>query len=369
MRYTEGIFMAHSRGKTLFFHVIFQGLALLGFFVSCPFFAQAQSEGGLSLVISPLPISLTTEPGTSIATDLKIKNGGMKDEELGITVMKFRAYESSGKPQLMEREDGDVFFDWVDFSEPTFTLAPNEWKTVTATFTIPEEASFGYYYAFVFSRVETEKPLEEKQTAVIGGTAVLVLLDVRVPDAKREVEVVEFSTDKKFYEFLPAKFNVKLRNTGNVHIAPRGNIFIDRGDVHDIALLEINNEKGNILPNSNRVFETNWKDGFPLYKEKIENGKIVLDEDGEAVYQLKWDWNDASKLRFGKYTAKMLLIYDDGQRDIPIEGEVSFWVMPWRLLLIVLVVALFFFIGFRSAVMHLWRKIFRRRQADREEKI
>ncbi|MFA9262839.1 MAG: hypothetical protein ACEQSB_05855, partial [Undibacterium sp.] len=24
-------------------------------------------------------------------------------------------------------------------------------------------------------------------------------------------------------------------------------------------------------------------------------------------------------------------VYDDGTRDIPIEGEVSFWVMPWRL--------------------------------------
>ncbi|QQR78613.1 MAG: hypothetical protein IPJ68_06110 [Candidatus Moraniibacteriota bacterium] len=28
----------------------------------------------------------------------------------------------------------------------------------------------------------------------------------------------------------------------------------------------------------------------------------------------------------------MLLVYDDGTRDIPIEGVVSFWVMPWRLI-------------------------------------
>jgi ABC-type glycerol-3-phosphate transport system permease component len=36
-------------------------------------------------------------------------------------------------------------------------------------------------------------------------------------------------------------------------------------------------------------------------------------------------------LRFGKYTAKMLLVFDDGARDVPIEGVVSFWVIPWRL--------------------------------------
>jgi hypothetical protein len=28
----------------------------------------------------------------------------------------------------------------------------------------------------------------------------------------------------------------------------------------------------------------------------------------------------------------MLLVYDDGTRDIPIEGVVTFWVMPWRVI-------------------------------------
>jgi hypothetical protein len=48
-------------------------------------------------------------------------------------------------------------------------------------------------------------------------------------------------------------------------------------------------------------------------------------------------WKDAAKLRFGKYQAKLLLIYDDGHRDVPLEGTVSFWVVPWRLLLALLV--------------------------------
>jgi hypothetical protein len=115
---------------------------------------------------------------------------------------------------------------------------------VTATFDIPKEASFGYYYAFVFSRAEEEKPQEDRQTAIVGGTAVLVLLEARVPGAKRQVEVTEFSLDRAFYEFLPTTFTVRLKNTGNVHIAPRGNIFIDRGNTRDIAILEINREKG-----------------------------------------------------------------------------------------------------------------------------
>jgi hypothetical protein len=289
-------------------------------------------EAGLRLVTSPLPINLVTEPGASVSTELKVKNGGIQPERLQLSVMKFKAYEDSGKPALLEREPGDDFLDWVRFSEPSFTLEPNEWKTVTATFDVPDTASFGYYYAFVFSRAGEETQPEEKETTLVGGTAVLVLLEARVPNALRQVEVTEFSLDKTVYEFLPATFTVTLKNTGNVHIAPRGNIFIDQGEKHDVALLEINHEKGNILPQSSRVFETSWTDGFPVYTDKIVDGKTVLDEDGKPEQELLWDWNNASKLRFGKYTAKMLLIYDDGTRDVPIEGSVSFWVIPWRII-------------------------------------
>jgi hypothetical protein len=320
--------------------------------------AQTPAEAGLRLVTSPLPISLVAEPGTTISTPLKIKNAGLSEEKLKIDILKFNAYEDSGKPALMDLESTDTFDDWVSFSEPTFAIAPEEWKTITATFTVPPEASFGYYYAFVFTRDTPETDLAPKQTAVVGGTATLVLLEARVPDAKREVAVVEFSTDKTMYEFLPTRFTIALKNTGNVHVAPRGNIFLKEWSGKEIALLEVNEAKGNILPNSTRLFESDWTDGFPVYQVKVENGATVLDEAGNPTLDLTWNWQDASKLRFGKYTAKLLLIYDDGTRDIPIEGVVSFWVVPWRILVGALFIGFFFFIGLRSSIMKLWRKIF-----------
>ena len=327
--------------------------------------AQTTDTGsGLRLITSPLPINLVTEPGKTITTELKVKNGGVQDETLKIELMKFKAYQENGKPQLLEREPADDFFDWVTFSEPTFTLAPDEWKTVVATFTVPDTASFGYYYAFIFSRAADAVAPESRETAIVGGTAVLVLLEARIPDAKREITVAKFSADKKFYEFLPATFSIRLENTGNVHIAPRGNIFIDHGRTKDIAILEVNSEKGNILPDSSRIFDARWEDGFPRYTAKIQDEKTVLDEQGNPMLELTWDWNDASKLRFGKYTAKLLLIYDDGAQDIPIEGELSFWVIPWRLLGGVIIVVLFFLIGIRSTLQKIWNRLFQRPAAS-----
>lgn len=344
-----------------FFPVIFTSLTVFCFLLTVPIASAQTSPGdGLRLVTSPLPINLVTEPGTTVKTELKVKNDGTAQETLKIDLMKFNAYEDSGKPRLMEPESGDDFLKWVTFSEPSFALAPGEWKTVTATFTVPSTASFGYYYAFVFSRAKDTQALESRQTAVVGGTAVLALLEVRVPGAVREIAVTEFSSSRKFYEFLPAVFTIKLANRGNVHVAPRGNIFIDRGATHDIAILEVNSEKGNILPDSSRTFNASWTDGFPVYEAKVEEGRTVLDEQGNPVYELTWNWQDASKLRFGKYTAKLLLIYDDGKRDMPIESEVSFWVVPWRMLIALIVVALFFFIGIRSTMRNIWRTIFKR---------
>jgi hypothetical protein len=339
-------------------------LLVVLFFPSVSFAQTTNAESGLRLITSPLPINLVTEPGKSITTELKVKNGGAQDETLKIELMKFKAYQENGKPQLLEREPADDFLDWVTFSEPTFTLAPDEWKTVVATFTVPDTASFGYYYAFIFSRAADAAAPESRETAIVGGTAVLVLLEARIPDAKREITVAKFSADKKFYEFLPATFSIRLENTGNVHIAPRGNIFIDHGRTKDIAILEVNSEKGNILPDSSRIFDARWEDGFPRYTAKIQDEKTVLDEQGNPMLELMWDWNDASKLRFGKYTAKLLLIYDDGAQDIPIEGEINFWVIPWRLLGGVIIVVLFFLIGIRSTLQKIWNRLFQKSAAS-----
>lgn len=311
--------------------IILLTLAVFSFSPS-PVLAQTPDDGSLILVTSPLPVNLVTEPGKTVTTDLRIKNGGTKTESLEIGLMKFGAYGEDGKPKLVERQPGDDFFDWMTFSESSFAVAPNEWKTVTATIKVPESAAFGYYYAVTFGRAKDQAPSGPRQTALVGATATLVLLEVRVPNAKREIQVAQFSTDNMVYEFLPASFTIKLTNKGNVHVAPRGNIFIKRGTKTDVAIVEVNPEKGSLLPNSNRVFISEWKDGFPVYVPKVENGAEVHDAKGNLSTSLKWDFSRAHTLRWGHYTANMLLVYDDGTRDQAIEGTVSFWVIPWRLL-------------------------------------
>jgi hypothetical protein len=319
--------------------------------------AGAAESKPLNLVTSPLPISLSVPPGTVTTTDLRIKQNGPDTEHLKVSLMKFAAFGEEGKPRLLDRGPGDDYFDWVKFDKPTFDAPSNVWQSIKMTINVPKTAAFGYYYAAVFSRVGDDKaPTGESQptAAYNGGSAVLVLLDAKVPNAKRELSLASFATTHRVYEFLPATFDVKFKNTGNVHTVPHGNIFITSGK-KEVASLTLNEAQGNILPASSRIYPSDWQDGFPHFEKTIEDGKVKLDKNNNAIMHLVWSNGGAGAsevtphLRFGKYTAKLFAVYDDGTRDVPLEGSVDFWVIPWRFLLIVLVVVLLIGAGVYAA--------------------
>jgi hypothetical protein len=70
------------------------------------------------------------------------------------------------------------------------------------------------------------------------------------------------------------------------------------------------------------------------------SGQPLKDRDGKPQQHLSWNFSQVSKLRFGHYTAKLALVYNDGARDVPITGTLSFWVVPWRLIGFVLFILL-----------------------------
>jgi hypothetical protein len=320
--------------------------------------AQTANSGAIRLITSPLPISLKTPPGSAKQTDIKIQNAGSQPETLKVGLLKFEAFGDSGAPKLLDREVGDDYFDWVSFSENQFVIQPNQWKTITMTITVPESAAFGYYYAVTFARAsQPPTTANQPQAALHGATATLVLLEVDSPNAKREIKIDHFKADQAWYEFLPAEFSVSLRNEGNVHTAPYGNIFIEGPGGTAAGSVKINDGKGNILPNSSRTFVASWQESFPHYADVVENGKVVTDASGKPKRQLVWDITKIRDIRIGHYTATLVMAYDDGQRDVELTSTTSFWVIPWRLLLGAMAAALFFLVGIVATGRSIWRRI------------
>ncbi len=314
------------------------GLCFATLFASGSVASAQSSVGSLNITTMPLPVSLTVKPGQVASTKLRVKNNGVSIESLSVGLMKFAAYGEEGKPALQDREAKDDYFDWVTFSRKQLEISPGEWGEVDMSIAVPATAAFGYYYAVTFTRANSSSSKPDQSTKVNGGTATLVLVDVDSGGAKRSLELVQFGVDKRVYEFLPASFYVRLKNTGNIHVVPTGTIYISKGG-EQLAAVPLNQTSGNVLPGSVRRFVVEWDNGFPHYVTRESNGAAEL-KDGKQSRELNWDISNLKNLRFGHYSAHITAVYFDGTRDVPIDGEVSFWVVPWRILIVGLILPL-----------------------------
>lgn len=318
--------------------------------------AQQANTSAINLTLSPIFLTFNTTPGKPVEQEIRIRNNGTEIEYLEIELDKFGPEANSEDVVLADFTVEDEHKDWLTFSETQFIVNPGEWKTIRVTFAPPESAALNYFYAPIFRR-QTRQAAQGGDTVFMGGPALLTLANVESPLSKKELQLGRFKIPRVFFEFLPVTFDVTLKNTGNSFIAPTGNIFIDGNGQKDIAILPLNKARGSILPQTDRTYTTEWTDGFPVYQPKMEKDAVVKDEKGEITYQLHWDFSQANKLRFGRYTAHLLAVYDNGERDVLIESQQSFWVIPWRMLLATLVIALFMLIGIWSTIRPFIRKM------------
>ncbi len=321
------------------------GLLLAVLSASCGI-ASAQSSsstGDFSLQVTPSPLVATVKPGETTKLELKIRNAGTSPEELKIEPRAFSFDSSSGQVTLKDTTPPDIA-QWISFSAPTFTVQPGQWQTEAVTITLPKDSGFSYSFALVISRKNNPTPVEGSRL-LKGSLAIFTLINVDRPGATSKLEVTSLTTDRRVYEFLPVNVTVRFKNSGNTIVQPYGNIFVQRssGSKTPISTLPVNSAKSYILPGTERSTSAEWTNGFAVYH-------IATDTAGVTSKSLHLDWDKLSSFRFGRYTAKLVAVYSDGTRDVPLEGEVSFWVIPWRtiLVLLVVIVALWLFFRWRA---------------------
>jgi hypothetical protein len=351
---------------------------------------ETRPTAPLDLTTSPLPITLATKPGTTISTNIKVKQSGGDTEQLQVHLLKFTAYGDSGQPALSDRGPGDTYFDWVTFDKPTFTAPSDVWQTIKMTIQVPKTAAFEYNYAVEFTRVGDDLSPGHDEEGIAGGTAVLVLLDAQAPGETRSVQLESFGVEHRIVEFLPDTFDIKFYNNGNVFVQPAGDVFITQGS-HQIADIAVNDEQGNILAGTHRIYKVEWTDGFPYYQPVKKQGQSEVDRHGNPIMALNWNLptnasaalndteasttsstfaqegtNPLSRLRFGEYTARLVAIYKDNYgRDVPITSQVTFWVIPWRILMAFLLVLAVFGFAIYSLIRGARRRMKRMQRIKR----
>jgi hypothetical protein len=299
--------------------------------------AAATPPSNFDLQITPSPLVATIDPGTQTQLSIKMYNTGTDTENLRIDARSFSFNSNNGQVSLNDSSSAPAIAPFIHFSAQTFSIQAGQWLTENININLPKSAGFSYSFALVISPQSQQSVSSGR--SIKGSLADFALINVNRPGATSNLKVVSFTSMKQIYQYLPATLSVRLKNIGNTIVQPYGNIFIGRSSnaKHPIATLPVNSEKEYILPGTARTVTTQWNDGFASYQ-------TTQSPSGNSAQHLVLNWSKLSEFRIGKYTAQLVAVYNDGTYDVPIEGSVSFWVIPWLpiIVLVIILIALWY---------------------------
>ena len=283
---------------------------------------QAQDvKTGLQL--SPISYEVEVVPGGKFNEEIRLTNVSGRNVKVQVSVEDFIAGGEKGEPKILVGEEEGAskwsLRHWVSLEETRFELQKDEAKLFPFDVNVPSDAEPGGHYGVV--RFTSSAPQTgEEGVAISGSVGSLVLLRIK-GDIRETGKIIDFYSNQaddsklkksSFFERGPVGFELRFRNTGNVHYKPKGVVEVVGlwGKKTRVAL-----EERNVLPESVRRFDTEWKVTPSI----------------------------------GRFTAQATMTY--GSQDKPVKSKkITFYLIPWKIVLAVLFVLLIF-------LTLIWRQI------------
>lgn len=313
-------YYSNNKAKLILFAII-----ALGIYFS-PTYANA-------FTLTPTRFELSGNPGETLKEEMLLTNETDTGEAFYASFSNFEAQGESGSPAFVDPKEG--LGTWIKTEFSSVYLAPREEETVKFEITIPKDAEPGGHFAVIFWGTS---PTNGSDGVSIGSkTGALVLLSVN-GDVKEEAGLLSFNTKENdfFYKTLPVSLEYRFKNDGGDRIKPVGTITIRNSLFIPTDRLDANPVEGNILPASTRKFNVDWVK-YQQPKDYIIPTGFFEKFWGEVSYQWK-------NFAVGLYSAKLNVEY--GLKEEQVTRTVYFFVFPWQLLLVLLVLfIILFFVG------------------------
>jgi hypothetical protein len=181
--------------------------------------------------------------------------------------------------------------------------------------TIPADAPPGGHFAIIWWSTTPPDASSDEQVSIQTRAGILVYVNVR-GNVTESAKISTFNTadDKRLLGSAEERFSLQITNEGNTYIKPQGSITIASmfGRVRDTLPV---NEKGlQILPKSYRILEDSIWQGSGFY--------------------------------FGPYKVTATVSYGEGAAK-QVSESFWIWIIPWKPLLIGIVVIILLVIGIR----------------------
>lgn len=269
-----------------------------------------------SIEVLPPSQELEGDPGKTVSITAKVRNKSDNTLPISVRIEDFTAQGEEGQIALIDRGESSIT-KWSTVKPTKFSLAPGEIQEVTATVRIPKQGiAGGQYGSFIFSINPEFK--EGNSAELAQEVASLFLLKVS-GEVDERLTINNFEV-RKFSEFGPVPFKITFANPGNVHIKTYG--LVNVTDMFGQRVTDIVVPGVNIFPGANRIVPVN------------------LDK----------------RFLFGKYKATALMYYGTQQNN-SLNAEATFYVIPWKILL-GLVVILFILSKMKKRLKKVWKALF-----------
>lgn len=272
-----------------------------------PVAAQVGSANdSLSLVAMPPRAGdegqLRVAPGKTIQTTVRVRNASNQPVVLNSYALDFIVKEDGRTPIAVQETVTNRWSlaKWITIVPNQHTLQPKETAEMAVVIEVPEDAMPGGHYAMILHEPTNQADVSEQSGSGTGvtqriGTLLYVIVEGEISE---QANLREFQF-KKFQEFGPVPYSFLIRNQSDIHIRPRISI--------DIF---------NMLGRKSGSIEVDPQNIFPL---------------NSRTYAGKWDkiWG------FGLYTAKLTASY--GETGQVIVDSTSFWIIPIRIILSIII--------------------------------
>jgi hypothetical protein len=288
-------------------------IALFFAFPKQNLFAQA-----LNIGTAPASEKLTLQPGEKYEGEIVVWNLSEKTTSYNIFVRGFRQIENQPGTAIMytEEEEERALYSaapWVTVSKQKVDLIPNRNEKIFYEINVPEDATKGEYtviIAFISEDVQQQLGSTAAFTSLSSGTPILVKVG---QDFAENAELLQFDTDRDWYEEPNVKFFTRINNLGDTHITPIGEIVLTNIFDQEVGKIVFNESAQSILRDNSASYETLWDYGSFLSKDN----KIIL----------------------GPIKADLILMYRNFQPGFaPLTATTSFWVIPWKYILLLLII-------------------------------
>lgn len=257
--------------------------------------AHAQSQR--SFTVSPPAVQANADPKASTQGLLKFTNNSSDELTFLVSIQDFIVTDNIGTPILSASGTLAKKFqasNWLTVDPPIFTLSPNQAQELVYKLRVPQDAVAGGHYAAVVY-TPTAKDTDIKTGASVE-TKIGTLFYIKVKGVINENAIVTNFSANRFQEYGPITISTSIKNVGDIHISPAGNITVESlGTEKEYQ----NISKYNIFPQVSRDYQNTF----------------------------------GQKFMIGRFKATLTAYYGTNNSHL-LTKTLYFWVIPWKLITI-----------------------------------